>query len=133
MKFVLTSLAIAFSITTYAYDPERARNNYANEIVECAAFYSISMQCVNNTNPDSPVVGQMYSAAETMLKYSVAITDGPVTDARFELAVSEQYKYIKNDCGQISLLMTEHLSRCKEISADPANGIIKWLEMTDQE
>ncbi|EJM09794.1 hypothetical protein PMI21_05526 [Pseudomonas sp. GM18] len=120
--FVLTlSMSAAF-----AYEPDRALNNLAHELAECAGFYVVSAKILESQNPE--LAERSNKAADTALDYSKALTSAKLTRARTEMAIKSMLKDLDNDVSNFSILLNKYADQCGETVSDPVKRMDYWKQ-----
>jgi hypothetical protein len=115
--------------TAYAYEPERALNNLAHELAECAGFYVISQKILQAQEPK--LAEQMNEAADRALDFSKTLTSEKLTRARTEMAIKSMMKEIDNDAMNYSILLNKYADNCGEAVSDPMKRMEYWQKKQD--
>ncbi|MHA6180392.1 hypothetical protein [Pseudomonas mohnii] len=123
--FALLLLACSAS----AYEPERAINNFAHELAECAGFYVISAKILEAQKPE--LAERSNNAADSALEYSKALTSEKLTRARTEMAIKSMMKDIDNDAANFSILLNKYADQCGEAVSDPVKRMEYWNKKQD--
>ncbi|MCP1446446.1 hypothetical protein J3D54_005578 [Pseudomonas sp. GGS8] len=112
-----------------AYEPERAANNLAHELAECAGFYLISAKVFDTQQPE--LTERSRNAADTALEYSTALTSEKLTRARTEMAIKSMTKEINNDGANFSILLNKYAEQCGATVSDPVKRMDYWKQKQD--
>ncbi|MGA3800551.1 hypothetical protein ACPCYX_22705 [Pseudomonas fluorescens] len=128
VRFIPVVLALPFG-AAFAYEPERAVNNLAHELAECAGFYVISEQILKTQEPKLAERSQV--AADNALEYSKALTSEKLTRARTEMAIKSMLKEIDNDGANFSILLNKYADQCGEAVSDPVKRMEYWSKKQD--
>jgi hypothetical protein len=112
-----------------AYEPERAANNLAHELAECAGFYVISEKILQAQEPK--LAERSKEAADSALDYSKALTSEKLTRARTEMAIKSMMKEIDNDAANYSILLNKYADQCGEAVSDPVKRMEYWSKKQD--
>lgn len=113
----------------FAYEPERAVNNLAHELAECAGYYVISEKILQAQEPK--LAERMSEAADSALDYSKILTSEKLTPARTEMAIKSMMKEIDNDAMNYSILLNKYADNCGEAVSDPMKRMEYWNKKQD--
>lgn len=113
----------------FAYEPERAVNNLAHELAECAGYYVISEKILQAQDPK--LAERMSEAADSALDYSKILTSEKLTRARTEMAIKSMMKEIDNDAMNYSILLNKYADNCGEAVSDPMKRMEYWNKKQD--
>lgn len=113
----------------FAYEPERAVNNLAHELAECAGFYVISAKILETQKPE--LAERSRKAADSALDYSKALTSEKLTRARIEMAIRSMMKDIDNDAANYSILLNKYADQCGDAVSDPVKRMEHWNKKQD--
>ena len=107
-----------------AYEPERAKSNFAAELSECAAYFMIMEQQVSSQGKDATEIG---NAGLMAYYFANEMSNKKVTDARISLFTKEMVKEINHDWSNAAIIINKYQENCIEILNDPENRIDYWL------
>ena len=132
MKFFLAvllgAMLSATSLPSYAYDEARARNNFAHEAAECAAYFLF----ISFAPGLDPKTSQALNAkARDPLAMSVALTSEELTTARVLLATETMKREMKQNWSNISIVYQKYGYPCLDFTKDPVARMTYWLEKQD--
>ncbi|MGZ9738052.1 hypothetical protein ACXX83_06355 [Pseudomonas sp. GNP012] len=113
----------------FAYEPERAVNNFAHELAECAGFYVISEKNFQAQEPK--LAERSKTAGERALYYSKELTSEKLTRARTEMAIKSMMTDIDNDAANYSILLNKYSDQCGEAVSDPVKRMEYWNKKQD--
>ena len=128
VRYILFVLLLPLG-AAFAYEPERAVNNLAHELAECACFYLLSSKLIQSQKPE--LAEQSNQAAVSALAYSKALTSETLTRARTEMAIKSMLKEIDNDAVNYSILLNKYADQCGETVADPVTRMDYWNKKQD--
>lgn len=123
LAFMLLMPNVAFS-----YEPDRASDNVAAELAECAAYNSfISQAPLSNESAK-----QKYSEVGIhLLGLSVGLTNEKVALARFELALKTMRRETESNWRNVSIVINKYGYPCKDLAEDPDARLRYWLDKKD--
>jgi hypothetical protein len=127
----LAILLVLLSGVAQAYEADRAKNNFAHEMVRCAAYFATASECVANTMPEEPLAQALDLQAALLLQGSAELTSTEVMNARLKMEYESMHDAINNRCENISTLMVEHQDVCTSLSNDPESRMLFWLQKED--
>ncbi len=128
VRYILFALLLPLD-SAFAYESERAVNNLAHELAECAGFYLLSSKLIQAQKPE--LAEQSRQAAVSALAYSKALTSEKLTHARTEMAIKSMLKEIDNDVVNYSILLNQYADQCSETVADPVTRMDYWSKKQD--
>lgn len=128
VRYIPILLALPLG-SAFAYEPERAVNNFAHELAECAGFYVISVKILQVQAPE--LAERSDNAADSALEYSKALTSEKLTRARTEMAIKSMMKDIDNDSTNYSILLNKYADSCGEAVSDPVKRMEYWNKKQD--
>ncbi|MHC8293562.1 hypothetical protein [Pseudomonas sp. LB3P58] len=127
-RYILFVLLLPLG-TAFAYEPERATNNYAHELAECSAFYMLSSLIVKAQKPD--VSKNAKKLGGLAIKSSATLTSEKLAHARAEMATKTMLKEIDNDAVNFSILLNKYADPCREALSDSKVRMDYWLNKRD--
>ena len=123
-----SAIVVGFLVSgAVAYDEERAKNNFASELVECSAYFNIGSEGIRRT-------GKLEAAAQAEANSKVALdaarqySKDEVVLARFKLALEAQANLIGHDYANLSLLITKYGDICKRALENPGDRLQYWSD-----
>jgi hypothetical protein len=128
VRYISVALVLPIG-AAFAYEPERAVNNLAHELAECAGFYVISEKILQAQEPK--LAERMSEAADNALDYSKTLTSEKLTRARTEMAIKSMMKEIDNDAMNYSILLNKYADNCGEAVSDPMKRMEYWQKKQD--
>jgi len=131
MKTLIFLLTLSLNVN--AYDKVRAKNNLASDYVECAVFFTLSAQAIENTEGKSETYTTFDTAATTAFITANSLSNAETANARFSLYADDQLKQIDNDFSNLSILMTVYLDLCENLLKDPTERYQYWLAKKPKE
>jgi hypothetical protein len=128
MRYVSVLLLLPMG-GAFAYELERAVNNLAHELAECAGFYVISEKILHAQEPK--LAERSQAAADSALEYSTTLTNEKLTRARAEMAIKSMMKEIDNDAMNYSILLNKYADNCGQAVSDPKKRMEYWQKKQD--
>jgi hypothetical protein len=121
------SLAHAASPT-----PEIVINNYAQELTECAAYYSIVSVAMENSNQPDAAQRSKNISDDALLKALLASEKAGLKSetvkARYEMAITSMVDRIDENTSNISILMADYHELCIEAMTDMEKRLQYWTQ-----
>lgn len=128
MKHLLIVIIIVFSFDrAFAYVPDHAKTNQANELAECAAFYLYGADGARRYG-DQQLSDRLTQSANIAMSISEELSNTEVLQARLEMAAEEQNKLISNDLSNISILLHKYKNICTSALGNPDVRYQYWLD-----
>lgn len=124
---IIFFVLLLISVGAFSFEPDRAKTNQAQELAECAAFYSYGAEAVKR-NGNSELAQELRASADIALKISGSLSNQETAMARFTIAVKEQGETINNDFSNISRLLLKYQNICKAAVTEPNTRYQYWLE-----
>lgn len=122
MLFCILALV---SQETRAADEDTAKNNFASELVECAAYYDIGAEGIRRTgNLDYAAASE--KAAKTALGIARQYSRDDVVLARYKLAMEGHIKTIDGNYSNLSLLIVKYKDICKQAIETTQDRLNYW-------
>jgi hypothetical protein len=133
ISILLPTLAVlmTFASNLSAYEPGRAKNNQAHEMVQCAVYFSVVAECVGNTIPDEGLIQKYNQLAVILLVGAGELTSEEVTTARSQLEYNAIMSEMDNRCENLSVQMRDHHDECMTVISDPESRVEYWLNKED--
>lgn len=125
---VLTIALILIALASqkiWASDEENARNNFASELVECAAYYDIGAEGIRKTG-DLEGATASEKVAKTALDIAQQYSSEKVVLARYPLALDGHVKTIDGNYSNLSLLIVKYGEICKQALEFPHDRLNYW-------
>ena len=116
---------IAVPLVASAYEPERARDNFAHEATECAAYFMLISALPGVDEVTSKKSRQIF---EDLIKVSAALSSEEVTKARFELAQRDMFKKLDGKASNISIVSVAYAEPCVSLKNNPEARMKFWLD-----
>ena len=141
MKTSLLLLTGLLTFNAYAYPAERARHELQGDFLQCAAYGVIMKATIirdsNQGNAarkkqEQPIIKAYDSWAEFDLEAGSSLSNSEEAIAAFQLQTKEMMHDIKNDIGNIDILMNRYGYPCKALNQDPIKRLHYWLNKTDK-
>lgn len=126
----ITSLTI---MGANAYEPERAQIKYAQELAQCAAYFTVAEGCVQNTDPGGAAGEPLRSVAIAAYAMAVKSSSEDVAAARVQLEIDDIDELIENQCSNISIAILKYHDDCTQAVGDPETRYQYWLDKEDKE
>jgi hypothetical protein len=111
-----------------AYDPDRARNNFAHELANCAAYYTLTVQAPGF---DEARKKQASDIGENLGALSSQLSSVKLAIARMELATKDMMRDLENRWENLSIVLNKYGFLCKEAAEDPEARLQYWLDKKD--
>jgi len=130
MKLLTAAFTLLFLLTlapldARTADEETARNNFASELVECAAYFDICAEGIRRTgNLEGAVKAE--AAAKSALDIARIYSRDDVVLARYKLAMEHQIKTIDGNYANLSLLIVKYKDICKQALETPEVRLNYW-------
>lgn len=125
MKYITTLILLLFSITTSAYDEQRALVNFSQEAAECSAYYLFSSEAPGLDKRTSTKLKEKYSA---MFGIAIMSSNSDVSKARLELSIETMKREIKGSWSNMAIINNKYGYKCIDFSNDVDGRLNYWLE-----
>jgi hypothetical protein len=112
----------------FGYEPERARNNLAHELAECAAYYHLSGQMQGLTDAQKKA---FTDSSASLMQLSISLTSVKVGFARFELSMKTMTREMDNNWENYSIVLNKYAFPCKDLAENPDTRLRYWLDKRD--
>ena len=128
MKTSVSLALLSVVLSANAYEPDRAKANFAHEAAECSAYFLFV-----SAAPGLPAetANGLRSKYDALFKLSAAFTTPELTDARARLAVESMRREIKLDWSNLSIVNQKYGYACIDFANDPEARLKYWLEKRD--
>ena len=121
-------IVLLWQSTGIAYDTERAMNNFAHELADCAAFYMLSSKA---PGLDESTSKKLLDGGLVFSELSAKFTNEKLALARFELAVESMGREMENNWSNFSILLNKYGYPCKDLLENPEAKLQHWLNKKD--
>ncbi len=111
----------------WAYDEERAKNNFASELVECAAYFSIGSEGIKRSG-NLEAASKSEATSNAALNAARQYSNDDIVLARFNLALEGQANLIDHDYANLSLLTAKYGDICKRAVENPHERFQYWKD-----
>lgn len=126
MKYISLFLLL-FSMRSFAYDVERARNNLVSDYAACSAFFIVISQGDNEFKRDP----RFRKFAEMSYNLAVKLSNAGVAEARIEFYSKQMMRDMKYDWSNVKVIMDKYMFMCKDALVNPDDRLQYWLEKED--
>jgi len=133
IAFASVAISALTVMSAHAYEPERAKSNYGNELARCAAYLTIAEGCIENTDPGKAAGDSLRSAAVAAYAMAVTSSGEDVAAARVQLEINEISELIENQCANIAVAIRKYHDDCAQAIGDPETRYQYWLAKEDEE
>jgi hypothetical protein len=120
-------VAGVYSSFVAAYEPDRAINNFAHELVECAVYFTLSAEGMRRAERQDSAASSE-AAADRALSAALLFSDSDTVAARQQLEVKTQTSLIKSDFANFSVLIAIYGERCRVVVGNPRARLLYWLD-----
>lgn len=111
-----------------AYDADRARDNLAHEATECSAYFMVVSAL---PGVDEATARKSREVFDELLKFSVALSNQKITEARFELAQKGMFLELDGKGSNIAIVSNKYGYPCANLAKNPEARLKYWLEKKD--
>lgn len=109
-----------------AYEPARARQAFAAELVECASFYLITARGAGRQG-DTEAADNARAAADLALRLASEVASAEAVNTALEKFLEVHAVQAGSDFAQYAALAERHGPRCKSTLEDPQRRMRDWL------
>ena len=125
-------LVIFFSNHANAYDEERARMNYVDDLLTCSVFYHISSNDeVSRANPNDPITIQNKKISSDF--YNLALIHAKSIDitteafvAKFHNSNDQMGREMNGHYKNFAVLIRKYGDFCKQLIVNPDDRLEYW-------
>ena len=125
MKSTIAVVLVLVFTSVRAYEAEQARNNFAHEAAECAAYFALAS---SGPNLDPNTADGLRVRSEGLLEQSIMMSSQELTKARLNLAIETMKREMKANWSNFSIVNQKYGYRCLDFSNDPDDRMRYWLE-----
>lgn len=128
MNRIISASALFVVCSIHAYEPERAKNNFAHEAAECSAYFLFV-----STAPklSTETVTGLQAKYEGLFKISATFSSPEVASARVKLSIETMRREMKLDWSNLSIVNQKFGYACNDFVNDPAARLKYWTEKTE--
>lgn len=128
VRFALLSLAaVAVSGPSHGYEPARAKQAFAAELVECASYYGIGVEAARRRGDEAG--GQnAREASELALRLATELATAEQVDAALGKFNQAHASMMGGDYANYGVLVTRFGATCKSALEDPFGRMRYWLD-----
>lgn len=128
MHPTLFALMLLAPLSAGAYDADRARDNLAHEATECSAYFMVVSAL---PGVDEATARKSREVFDELLKFSVALSNQKITEARFELAQKGMFLELDGKGSNIAIVSNKYGYPCANLAKNPEARLKYWLEKKD--
>ena len=129
LKFVAFAAFAFMSLNSaVAYEPDRARVNFAHEMAECAAYFMFVSAA---PELDAPIVSGLRDRFNLLMEFSATLSTPELAAARAQLAGKTIAREMQGSWENMSIINNKYGYTCIDIVANPEVRMQYWLDKTD--
>ena len=129
MRHWLLSIALLASRSpSFAYDPVRARDNFAHEAIECSAYFMLASAV---PSLDAQTVKALRDRFSVLFDLSVSLTSEELTKARFQLAEKGMFRDLNGSWSNLAIVSNKYAYPCTDLVKDPQTRLKYWMDKKD--
>lgn len=129
MKYILSTTILLLLLSQgIAYEPERAKNNFAHELAECAAYFMLVSQA---PNLDKQASQKLWDTGMSPSVLSAQLTSEKLALSRVELAMKTMKRETDGKWDNISIINNKYGYPCQDLTKDPESRLEYWLNKKD--
>ena len=128
-RALVAAALAALSLAASAYDSERARAYFAQELAECGAWYTLVAEA-----PGVDEIDQIkFRAAGTSLVSTVrrSHVGAPGRSTQMEVATTTIRREMRNSWNNYPVVDKKYGQRCRAVATDPVARRKYWLDKHD--
>ncbi len=134
---ILVLIGLGLGSTSTAQETklqQAALSELSSELTECAVYYSLGAQCVENSPGHSnDTVERSRAVANSLVHMAEQFgraggVSQKAMEARIRLYADQMFKEIENSCANISILMEKHGQSCRRLAEAPNTRLQEILE-----
>jgi hypothetical protein len=132
MRWSFIALGALTALPATAYDEQRAKNNLAHELANCAAYYMIAKEGFERggvgTDQARAAVVVMDESIKLGVELSAKLTSEELAVSRVKLAIEENRRKMIGTMDNFSIIAAEFAFPCKDLIEAPDKRMKYWLE-----
>ena len=126
--YILLLIVLVWQSTAAAYDSERAINNYAHDLAQCAAYF---MLVSNAPGLDEATSKKLWDSGMSLSVLSAQLTSEKLALARVELEMKTMQREMENTWDNLVIINNEYGYFCKDLAENPESRLQYWLNKQD--
>lgn len=135
MTRLITLLTVAVLLAACDRGPsrdERAKDRYALELADCAAYYAVMADCLGAAGPaDQAAVVQTKVTALRAMRMSTELSSERIAQERVEQSIERINNALDNHCVDPLAVVEQYGAVCAAAVDDPDGRSAHWLAEID--
>lgn len=129
MKKIIPILIVLFWLSPVtAYEPERAKTNFAHELAECAAYFMLVSKA---PGIDKQASQKLWDSGMSLSMLSAQLTSEKLSLARVDLEMKTMKREMEGKWENISIINNKYGYPCQDLTKDPEARFEYWLNKKD--
>ena len=130
LLYILLSVPIilVWQSTGVAYDSERAKNNFAHDLAQCAAYYMLVSKA---PSLDESTSKKLWDSGMSLSVFSAQLTSEKLALARVDLEMITMQREMENTWDNTSIINNKYGYFCKDLAEKPESRLQYWLNKED--